>query len=57
MRIGVVGVGRIGAFHAATLKALGGVEQVVVTDADGARAQAVAGELGLEVVADVDSLL
>ena len=54
MRIGLVGVGRIGAFHAATLKGLAGVEQVVVTDSDDARARAVAKELGLEVVTDVE---
>jgi myo-inositol 2-dehydrogenase / D-chiro-inositol 1-dehydrogenase len=57
MRIGLVGVGRIGAFHAATLKGLDNVEQVVVADADAARAQAVANELGLEAVADVGTLL
>ena len=57
MRIGLVGVGRIGAFHAATLKGLDNVEQVVVADADPARAQAVAKELGLEAVADVEALL
>jgi myo-inositol 2-dehydrogenase / D-chiro-inositol 1-dehydrogenase len=57
MRIGLVGVGRIGAFHAATLKALDSVEQVVVLDADSARAQAVARELGLEAAPDLDALL
>jgi len=40
MRIGLVGVGRIGALHAATLKGLDRVEQVVVCDADPARARA-----------------
>jgi myo-inositol 2-dehydrogenase / D-chiro-inositol 1-dehydrogenase len=57
MRIGLVGVGRIGAFHAATLKALDSVEQVVVVDADWARAQAVAKELGLEAAPDLEALL
>jgi len=57
MRIGLVGVGRIGAFHAATLKGLDVVEQVVVTDADPARAQAVAKELDLEVAVGVEALL
>src|SRR5665811_1980429 len=57
MRIGLVGVGRIGEFHATTLKAMDGVEQVVVTDTDAARARAVARELGLEAVADVETLL
>ncbi len=57
MRIGLVGVGRIGAFHAATLKALDSVEQVVVADVDPGRARAVAKELDLEGVSDVDELL
>jgi myo-inositol 2-dehydrogenase / D-chiro-inositol 1-dehydrogenase len=57
MRIGLVGVGRIGVFHAATLKARDNVEEVVLADVDPARAQAVAKELGLESVPDVDALL
>jgi myo-inositol 2-dehydrogenase/D-chiro-inositol 1-dehydrogenase len=57
MRIGLVGVGRIGAFHAATLKELPAVDQVVVADADAARAEAVAKELGVSSAPDVDALL
>jgi len=57
MRIGLVGVGRIGAFHAATLKSLPAVDQVVVADADPSRAELVAKDLGLEFAADVDQLL
>jgi myo-inositol 2-dehydrogenase/D-chiro-inositol 1-dehydrogenase len=57
MRIGLVGVGRIGAFHAATLKSLPAVDQVVVADADASRAELVAKDLGLEFAADVDQLL
>ena len=57
MRIGLVGVGRIGAFHAGTLKGLDSVEKVVVTDVDNLRAQSLATELGLEAVADVETLL
>ncbi|GAA1615362.1 Gfo/Idh/MocA family oxidoreductase [Kribbella sancticallisti] len=57
MRIGLVGVGRIGAFHAATLKNLPAVKQVVVTDVDASRAELVAKDLGLEFAADVDQLL
>ncbi|TCM45299.1 Gfo/Idh/MocA family oxidoreductase [Kribbella sp. VKM Ac-2568] len=57
MRIGLVGVGRIGAFHAATLKSLPAVDQVVVADADASRAELVAKDLGLEFTADVDQLL
>ena len=57
MRIGLVGAGRIGAFHAATLRGLECVEQVVVADNDCARAQAVAKELDCEAVPDVGALL
>lgn len=57
MRIGLVGVGRIGAFHAATLKGLPAVDQVVVADADPARAEAVAKELGVEFAPDAERLL
>jgi myo-inositol 2-dehydrogenase/D-chiro-inositol 1-dehydrogenase len=57
MRIGLVGVGRIGAFHAATLNGLDSVDQVVVTDVDSGRALAVAKDLGVEAVADVEALL
>lgn len=38
MRIGVIGVGRIGALHAATLRGLPDVSTVAVADADPARA-------------------
>ena len=34
MRIGVAGVGRIGRFHAETLRGLPAVESVIVADAD-----------------------
>jgi myo-inositol 2-dehydrogenase / D-chiro-inositol 1-dehydrogenase len=57
MRIGLVGVGRIGALHAATLASLDIVEQVVVADIDPARARAVGKELGLQALPDVDALL
>src|SRR5262245_63909048 len=57
MRIGLVGVGRIGAFHAATLKGLPAVEQVVLADADPDRAELVAKDLDLEHARDVDALL
>ena len=57
MRIGLVGAGRIGAFHAATLRGLPAVQQVVVADADAERAAVVAKDLGLEYAPDVDALL
>lgn len=56
MRIGLVGAGRIGAFHAATLRGLECVEQVVVTDVDQARAQAVAKELDCDWAPDLGAL-
>ena len=52
LHIGVVGVGRIGAFHVATLQALAGVSRITVADAQPGRAAAVARELG---VGDADS--
>ena len=57
MRIGLAGVGRIGAFHAKTLAALDFVDQLVVTDADLGAAKAVADELGIEVAPDTEALL
>jgi len=34
MRIGLIGVGRIGVFHASTLRGLPGVDTLIITDAD-----------------------
>ena len=47
MRIGLAGVGRIGAFHAETLKGLDFVEELVLTDADAEAARSVAERLGV----------
>src|SRR2546423_14637111 len=44
--VGVIGVGRIGAFHARTLGGLEGVSSVSVSDADFARAERLAAQLG-----------
>ncbi|CAN7261895.1 Gfo/Idh/MocA family protein [Knoellia sp. LjRoot47] len=57
MRIGLAGVGRIGAFHASTLAGLDAVDEVVVADLDGALAERVATEQGLEHAPDIDTLL
>ena len=57
MRIGLAGAGRIGAFHASTLAALGDVEQVVLTDAFPAGAARLAEEHGYEFSPDLDDLL
>ena len=46
MRVGVIGAGRIGAFHAATLVDLPEVDEVVVTDRDRTRAALVADRIG-----------
>ncbi len=57
MRIGIVGVGRIGAMHAGALCRLPGVGSVVLTDLDTARARAAAERLGCESAGSVDDLL
>ncbi|GDY32152.1 Gfo/Idh/MocA family protein [Gandjariella thermophila] len=59
MRIGVAGVGRIGAMHAANLAALGRLEGVVLFDPVPGRAEQVAGQFGSGVthVDDLDGLL
>jgi myo-inositol 2-dehydrogenase/D-chiro-inositol 1-dehydrogenase len=57
MRIGLAGVGRIGAFHADTLRQLPQVGSLVVADADPLRAQQVADKLGVTAVAGPAELL
>ena len=47
MRIGLAGVGRIGAFHAETLRDLSAVDEVVVSDLDADAAREVADRLGV----------
>ncbi len=49
-QLGVVGVGRIGLFHARTLLGLDGVASLTIADADAARARNVATELGAQAV-------
>lgn len=56
MRIGVAGVGRIGAFHAATLCGLDNVDSLVVADPAPGRAVEVASRLGVESVDNPDAL-
>jgi myo-inositol 2-dehydrogenase/D-chiro-inositol 1-dehydrogenase len=57
MRIGLIGTGRIGAFHAATLAALPAVTGMVVHDADERSARCVAERVGAEYAGDLDGLL
>lgn len=57
MRIGIAGTGRIGAYHANTLKNLEPVSEVVLADAFPEAARQAAESLGLSAVEDVDTLL
>lgn len=52
MRIAVAGVGRIGAFHARTLRALDRIDGLVLADLNAPAAASLADELGVEAVAD-----
>ena len=51
LTFGVVGIGRIGADHARTMRTVDGVGDIVLADVDSARAEAVATELGARTVA------
>ncbi|MEU6975142.1 MULTISPECIES: Gfo/Idh/MocA family oxidoreductase [unclassified Streptomyces] len=57
MRIGLIGTGRIGAFHAGVLARHPEVEALVLADADAVRAARVAGALGADAAPSVDALL
>jgi len=57
MRIGLIGLGRIGAFHARTLSDLPSVDTLVVTDAVPGRAADIAGKLDAHAVDSVADLL
>src|SRR4051795_8498806 len=57
MRIGLIGLGRIGAFHAETLSMLPSGTSLVVTDAVPAAARAVAERLDVEVADSPDKML
>jgi myo-inositol 2-dehydrogenase/D-chiro-inositol 1-dehydrogenase len=57
MRIGLIGVGRIGMFHAGTLRGLPAVESLIITDADRQRARQVAAEFGVQTARSAADLL
>jgi predicted dehydrogenase len=57
IRTAVIGVGHQGRWHAEKLIALDEARLVGVVDADRARCQAVADELGAEALPDIDSLI
>ncbi len=57
LHVGVVGVGRIGAFHAETLSALEDVSSLTLADADAARASLLAKELGANAVESPEAIV
>jgi myo-inositol 2-dehydrogenase / D-chiro-inositol 1-dehydrogenase len=57
MRVGLIGVGRMGVTHAATLHSIREVERVTITDVDLDRAEKVAAEVGADTVATTEELL
>ncbi len=57
MKIGLLGAGRIGAFHARTLAAQPGVSELLVADTDQDRARAVAADTGGTAVSDTAEVI
>jgi myo-inositol 2-dehydrogenase/D-chiro-inositol 1-dehydrogenase len=57
MRVGVIGVGRMGQTHVATLSSIDEVESVSITDADAPRAEEVAAQAGVAMVETAEELL
>ena len=57
MRIALLGAGRIGRLHARLLNETPGVDEVVVADADAARAAEVAAEVGATATPTIDAAL
>jgi myo-inositol 2-dehydrogenase/D-chiro-inositol 1-dehydrogenase len=57
MRLGLLGLGRIGAFHAETLAGLPAVEELVISDPVPALAEQVAGRFGARIAASPEAVL
>ena len=57
MKVALLGVGRIGPLHAATLSKLPAVEEVLIADIVTQRAEAVAADVGARAMASVKSAL
>jgi len=57
IKVGVIGVGRLGAFHAEKYQQLGSCELVAVADINERRAKKVAKSLGVEFLTDYHGLL
>ena len=55
--LGIIGLGRIGAFHTETLSGLDGIERLVITDERTDVARAVAAKYGVTAVETVEELL
>src|SRR6266480_5408580 len=57
VKIAILGVGRLGAFHAKVLRQLKGVDELRINDADSARAAGLAKELGATHAPTIDDAL
>src|SRR6266545_6895832 len=57
MRIAILGVGRLGAFHAKVLSETPGVDELRVYDADASRAKEVSASLRARAAATIDEAL
>jgi myo-inositol 2-dehydrogenase/D-chiro-inositol 1-dehydrogenase len=57
MRLGLVGLGRIGAFHANTLVGLSAIDSLVVTDIVGSKTNQIVDRIGVQGVDSLDALL
>jgi len=57
VRLGLLGLGRIGSFHAETLSGLAAVDSLVVCDPAPARAAGLAERLGTDVAGTPEALL
>lgn len=57
LHVGVIGVGRIGAFHVETLSQLESVQRLTLADVDAARARRLADELGAQAAETPEALV
>ena len=57
MKIAILGVGRLGAFHAKVLRELPGVDELRINDADAGRAAALAKTLGAKHATSIDEAI
>jgi myo-inositol 2-dehydrogenase/D-chiro-inositol 1-dehydrogenase len=57
VRVGLIGAGRIGAFHGRTLADHPDVTELVLSDPLAERAATVAGEIGADIVPDADAMI